>query len=136
MEINDKLFTLKKDFSLWRSKRKRGTPVPDELKERACSLLEEEEDIYRVAKACSVSKNLLDTWNKNLSEAPAEKKTQHFIELSKPLLANNELKNKKLSMELTHSSGEKMIISGDIPSESLNLILGSFLSRDKGSISL
>ena len=45
MEINDKLFTLKKDFSLWRSKRKRRTPVPNELKERACSLLEEE-DIY------------------------------------------------------------------------------------------
>ena len=137
MEINDKLFTLKKDFSLWRSKRKRGTPVPDELKERACSLLEEEEeDIYRVAKACSVSKNLLDTWNKNLSEAPAEKKTQHFIELSKPLLANNELKSKKLSIELTRANGEKMMISGDIPGESLNLILGSFLSRDKGSLSL
>jgi len=29
-----------------------------------------------------------------------------------------------------------MMISGDIPGESLNLILGSFLSRDKGSISL
>ena len=135
MEINDKLFTLKKDFSLWRSKRKRGTPVPNELKERACSLLEEE-DIYRVAKACTVSKNLLDTWNKNLSEAPAEKKTQHFIELSKPLLANNELKSKKLSIELTRANGEKMMISGDIPGESLNLILGSFLSRNKGSISL
>ena len=135
MEINDKLFTLKKDFSLWRSKRKRGTPVPNELKERACSLLEEE-DIYRVAKACTVSKNLLDTWNKNLSEDPAEKKTQHFIELSKPLLANNELKTKKLSIELTRANGEKMMISGDIPGESLNLILGSFLSRNKGSISL
>ena len=49
MEINDKLFTLKKDFSLWRSKRKRGTPVPRELKERACSLLEDE-DVYRVVK--------------------------------------------------------------------------------------
>ena len=135
MEINDKLFTLKKDFSLWRSKRKRGTPVPNELKERACSLLEEE-DIYKVAKACTVSKNLLDTWNKNLSEAPAEKKTQHFIELSKPLLANNELKSKNLSIELTRANGEKMMISGDIPGESLNLILGSFLSRNKGSLSL
>ena len=121
MEINDKLFTLKKDFSLWRSRRKRGTPVPNELKERACSLLEEE-DIYKVAKACTVSKNILDAWNKNLSEAPAEKKTQHFIELSKPLLANNELKSKKLSIELTRANGEKMMISGDIPGESLNLI--------------
>ena len=122
MEINDKLFTLKKDFSLWRSKRKRGTPVPNELKERACSLLEEE-DIYRVAKACTVSKNLLDTWNKNLSEAPAEKKTQHFIELSKPLLANNELKSKKLSIELTRANGEKMMISGDIPVSYTHLTL-------------
>ena len=48
MEINDKLFTLKKDFTLWRSERKRGTPVSNELKERACSLLEEE-DIYKQA---------------------------------------------------------------------------------------
>ena len=55
MKNNDKLFTLKKDFTLWRSKRKRGTPVPRELKERACSLLEDE-DVYRVAKACTVSK--------------------------------------------------------------------------------
>ena len=133
MENNGKLFTLKKDFSLWRSKRKRGTPVPRELKERACSLLEDE-DVYRVAKACTVSKNLLDTWNKNLNEAPAEKKTQHFIELNKPLLANNELKSKKLSIELTRSSGEKMMISGDIPSQSLNFILSSFLCADKGRL--
>ena len=110
METSDKLFDLKNDFALWRSERKRGTPVPNDLKERACSLLDEY-DIYSVAKACTVSKNLLDTWQKNLKISSEEKKPQHFIELSKPLLPNNELKSKKLSTELTRASGEKMMIS-------------------------
>ena len=39
METNDKLFTLKKYFLLWRSKRKRGTAFPIELKERAWNFL-------------------------------------------------------------------------------------------------
>ena len=95
MEISDKLFDLKNDFALWRSKRKRGTPVPYELKERACSLLDEY-DVYRVAKACTVSKNLLDTWKKNLNISPEEKKPQHFVELGQPLLVNEELKSQKL----------------------------------------
>ena len=133
MEISDKLFDLKNDFALWRSKRKRGTPVPYELKERACSLLDNY-DVYRVAKACTVSKNLLDTWKKNLNISPEEKKPQHFVELGQPLLVNEELKSQKLSIELTRASGEKMMISGDIPSQSLNFILSSFLCTDKGRL--
>jgi transposase-like protein len=80
VKTSDKLFDLKNDFALWRSKRKRGTPVPNDLKERACKLLDEY-DVYRVAKACTVSKNLLDTWKKNLNTSPEEKKPQHFVEL-------------------------------------------------------
>ena len=133
METSDKLFDLKNDFALWRSKRKRGTPVPYELKERACSLLDEY-DVYRVAKACTVSKNLLDTWKKNLSISQEDKKPQHFIELNQPLLMDEELKSQKLSIELTRASGEKMMISGDIPSQSLNYILSSFLCTDKGRL--
>ena len=60
MEINDKLFTLKKDFSLWRSKRKRGTPVPNELKERACSLLRLVNEVYKPSDLVpSTSSNVL-----------------------------------------------------------------------------
>ena len=133
METSDKLFNLKNDFALWRSKRKRGTPVPYELKERACSLLDNY-DIYRVAKACTVSKNLLDTWKKNLNLSSEEKKSQHFVELDQPLSVDEELKSQKLSIELIRASGEKMMISGDIPSQSLNLILSSFLCTDKGRL--
>ena len=39
MESKDKLSALKNDFDLWRSERKKGTPVPDHLKKNACSLL-------------------------------------------------------------------------------------------------
>jgi len=133
LETSDKLFDLKNDFALWRSKRKRGTPVPNDLKERACSLLDEY-DVYRVAKACTVSKNLLDTWKKNINISLDEKKPQRFIELSQPLLVDGELKSQKLSIELTRASGEKMMISGDIPSQSLNFILSSFLCIDKGRL--
>ena len=133
METSDKLFDLKNDFALWRSERKRGTPVPYELKERACSLLDNY-DIYRVAKACTVSKNLLDTWKKNLNLSSEEKKSQHFVELDQPLSVDEELKSQKLSIELIRASGEKMMISGDIPSQSLNLILSSFLCTDKGRL--
>ena len=49
MEINDKLVTLKKDFSLWCSKRIRETSVPNELKKLAYSLLKEEDiDVLKV----------------------------------------------------------------------------------------
>ena len=133
METSDKLFDLKNDFALWRSKRKRGTPVPYDLKERACNLLDEY-DVYRVAKACTVSKNLLDTWKKNLNSSQEEQKSQHFVELGQPLLVDEELKSQKLSIELTRASGEKMMISGDIPSQSLNFILSSFLCTDKGRL--
>ncbi len=135
MENDEKLSELKKDFSLWRSKRKRGTPVPKELKEKACKLLEEY-NIYRIAKVCTISKSHLETWNKSLRKTPEKNKTFQFLEMNSPSLQSQEIKPKKISIELTRASGEKMMISGDIPGESLNLILGSFLSRDKGSISL
>ena len=69
MEIKDKLLALKNDFDLWRSKREKGTPVPSELKEKACSLLNDH-DIYHIARSCSVSRNLIETWNKNLKKTP------------------------------------------------------------------
>ena len=71
MESKDKLSALKNDFDLWRSERKKGTPVPDNLKKNACSLLNDH-DIYHIARSCSVSKNLIETWNKNLKNT-AEK---------------------------------------------------------------
>ena len=60
MESKDKLSALKNDFDLWRSERKKGTPVPDNLKKNACSLLNDH-DIYHIARSCSVSKNLIET---------------------------------------------------------------------------
>jgi hypothetical protein len=103
LETSDKLFELKNDFTLWRSRRKRGTPVQYEIKERACSLLDDY-DFYRVVKACTASKNLLDTWKKNLILSSEEKKSQHFVELNQPLSEDEELKSQKLSIELIRAS--------------------------------
>ena len=38
MESKDKLSALKNDFNAWQSKREKGTPVPNALKERACKI--------------------------------------------------------------------------------------------------
>jgi hypothetical protein len=62
---------------VWRSERKKGTPVPDHLKKNACSLLNDH-DIYHIARSCSVSKNLLENWNENLKKHWRKKKTSLF----------------------------------------------------------
>ena len=135
METDEKLLELKKDFTLWRSKRRRGTPVPKKLREKSCGLLDEY-NVYRIAKVCTISKNQLDTWNKNLNKTPEKKKALQFIEMNPPSLPSKETVPKKISIELTRTNGEKMMISGDIPGESLNLLLSSFLSIDKERVFL
>tara|TARA_B100001964_G_scaffold156193_1_gene171597 strand:- start:236 stop:643 length:408 start_codon:yes stop_codon:yes gene_type:complete len=129
VEIKDKLLALKNDFDLWRSKREKGTPVPSELKEKACSLLNDH-DIYHIARSCSVSRNLIETWNKNLKKTPAKKKALHFVEMESSLTSQKETPTNNLNIELTKKNGEKMSVSGDIPHESLNLILRSFFETD------
>ena len=135
METDEKLSELKKDFTLWRSKRRRGTPVPKKLREKACGLVDEY-NVYRIAKVCTISKNQLDTWNKNLNKTPEKKKSLQFTLMNPPSLSSKETVSKKISIELTRTNGERMMISGDIPGESLNLLLSSFLSIDKERVFL
>ncbi len=126
MEIKDKLSALKNDFDLWRSERKKGTPVPDHLKKNACSLLSGH-DIYHIARSCSVSKNLIETWNNNLKNTAEKSREHHFVEMDPAIIPDKACEGKNLNIELTKKNGEKMIISGELPGESLNLILRSFL---------
>ena len=67
MESKDKLSALKNDFDVWRSKREKGTPVPNALKERACQLLEHCK-ISHIARSCNVSATLVRTWKKILNQ--------------------------------------------------------------------
>jgi len=46
------------------------------------------------------------------------------------LTSQKETPTNNLNIELTKKNGEKMSVSGDIPHESLNLILRSFFETD------
>ena len=126
MESKDKLSALKNDFDLWRSERKKGTPVPDNLKKNACSLLNDH-DIYHIARSCSVSKNLIETWNKNLKNTGEKSREHHFVEMNTAIIPDKACEGNNLNIELTKKNGEKMSVSGELSGESLNIILRSFL---------
>ena len=52
------------------------------------------------------------------------------MEVGTSLNSQKETPTNNLNIELTKKNGEKMSVSGDIPHESLNLILRSFFETD------
>ena len=69
-------------------------------------------------------KNILTQILKNTGEKSRE---HHFVEMNTAIIPDKACEGNNLNIELTKKNGEKMIISGELPGESLNLILRSFL---------
>ena len=125
MEIKDKLSALKNDFDVWRSKREKGTPVPNALKKRACQLLEHCKISY-IARSCNVSATLVRTWQKMLNQD--DPKSITFMEVSNPKMVEQSSLGNHLHLELTKQNGINMQLSGPIPEQTLNLIVKSFIN--------
>ena len=102
MESKDKLSALKNDFDVWRSKREKGTPVPNALKERACQLLEHCK-ISHIARSCNVSATLVRTWKKILNQDDPKNnpKSVTFMQLSNPKKSEQTSLGNHLHLELT-----------------------------------
>ena len=128
MESKDKLSALKNDFDVWRSKREKGTPVPNALKERACQLLEHCK-ISHIARSCNVSATLVRTWKKILNQDDPKNnpKSVTFMELSNPKKSEQTSLGNHLHLELTKQNGVNMQLSGPISEQTLNIIIKSFV---------
>ena len=103
-------------------KEKKATPVPDNLKKNACSLLNDH-DIYHIARSCSVSKNLIETWNKNLKNTGEKSREHHFVEMNTAIIPDKACEGNNLNIELTKKNGEKMSTSGEQQKERVSIFL-------------